>query len=69
MLTATSVMGVMQMGNIVPRAGIKPTSLIFQASVLTIMPGRLPDVTTIPKHTCLCGSLPQMFVHMAYTRQ
>ena len=30
---APSVVGVMKMGNIVPRAGIKPTSLTFQASV------------------------------------
>ena len=30
------VMGVMKMGNIVPRAGFKPTSLAFRASVLTL---------------------------------
>ena len=30
----TSAMGVMKMGNIVPRAGIKPIYLAFRASVL-----------------------------------
>ena len=30
------VMGVMKMGNIVPRAGLEPTSLAFQASVLPL---------------------------------
>ena len=34
MLKATSVMGVMKMGNSVLRAGIKPTSLAFGATVL-----------------------------------
>ena len=43
---ATSVMDVMTMGNIVPR--IKPTSLAFLASVLTVTPHRLPDVTLCP---------------------
>ena len=36
MVTATSVVGVMQMGNIVPRAGLEPTSLAFWASVLPL---------------------------------
>ena len=36
MLMATSVMGVIKMVNIVPRAGIKPTSLAFQASALPL---------------------------------
>ena len=31
---STSIMGVTKMGNIVPRVGIEPTSLAFQASVL-----------------------------------
>ena len=31
-----SVVGVMKMGNIVPRAGFEPTSLAFQASVLPL---------------------------------
>ena len=44
----TSVTGVMKMGNIVPRAGIKATSLAFWASVLTITPCMFPDVTTMP---------------------
>ena len=62
----TSVMMVMKMGNIVPRTGIEPiTSLAFQASVLTITPLRLPDVTTRPTHdTCLRGSLPERSVHI-----
>ena len=34
-------MGVMKMGTIVPRAGLKPTSRAFWASVLTITPRRL----------------------------
>ena len=58
MVTAASVMGVIKIGNIVPRAGMEPTSLASLASVLTITPLRLPDVTTLPKPTCLCGSLP-----------
>ena len=37
-----SVVGVMKMGNIVPRARIEHTSLAFRASVLTITPHRLP---------------------------
>ena len=31
---ATSVVGVMKMGNIEPRAGFEPTSLAFQVGVL-----------------------------------
>ena len=34
MVMATSVMRMMKMGNIVPRAGIEPTSLAFQGSAL-----------------------------------
>ena len=48
-------MGVMKMGNILPRAELEPTSLAFWASVLLqcayysvlITPYKLPDVTTI----------------------
>ena len=36
------VMGVMKMGNTVPRAGIELTPVAFWASVLTITPHRLP---------------------------
>ena len=36
MVKANSVMGVMKMGNIIPRVGIKPTSLAFSASVLQL---------------------------------
>ena len=42
MVMATSVMGVMNMGNIMPRAGIVPTSLEFQSSVLSNTSRRLP---------------------------
>ena len=48
----------MKMGNIVPRTGSEPTSHAFQASVLTITPHSLLDVTTLSTPTCLCGSLP-----------
>ena len=34
-------MGVMKMGNIVPRVGIEPTSLAFRTSVLTVTTCRL----------------------------
>ena len=33
---ATSVVGVMKVGHILPRAGLEPTSLAFQASVLPL---------------------------------
>ena len=36
MVMATSAVGVMKMGNNVPRAGLKPTSLAFWASVLPL---------------------------------
>ena len=36
MVTETSIMGEMKMGNSVPRAGIEPTSLAFWASVLPL---------------------------------
>ena len=36
MVLASSVMGVMKMGNIVPRAGVEPTCLVFWASVLPL---------------------------------
>ena len=39
---AIRAMGVMKMGNIIPRVGIKPRSPSFQASVLTITSHRLP---------------------------
>ena len=50
------------MENIVPRTGIEPTSLAFPASVLTITPPRLSDVTTVPTPTNLCGFLPERLV-------
>ena len=48
---ATSVMGVMKMGKIVPSVGIKQISQAFWVSVLIITPPRLPDITAI--HTYL----------------
>ena len=46
MVTATSVVGVMKMGNTVPRAGLEPTSLAFRASVLHLHHVGFPDVAT-----------------------
>ena len=59
---AISTVGVTKMEKTVPRAGIEPKSLAFRASVLTVTPHRLPDVTTIPTSTCLFSSLPQKSV-------
>ena len=59
MVTATGVMGVMKVGNIVPRVGLKPTSPAFWVSVLPLHHS-LPDVThTMPS---LYSSLPQRSV-------
>ena len=57
MVMATSVMGVMKMGNLVPRAEIECTSLAFRASVLSITPSGHRDVTILltPMPTCLCN--------------
>ena len=52
----------MKTGNIEPRAVIEPTSLALWASVLTILPPRIPDVTSLSVPTWLCGSLPQRSV-------
>ena len=60
----TSVMRLMKVGNIVPRAEIEPTSLAFWASVLTITPHRVPDVTNVPMPTCLRSSLPERSVQI-----
>ena len=51
-------MGVMKMGNTVPReGGLEPTSLAFGGQCATITPHMFPGITTIPMHhTCLCGS-------------
>ena len=57
---ATSVMGMMKMGNIMPRVGFKPTSLAFKASVLTLhhigslMLPLYPHLTVYAAH-CLRG--------------
>ena len=47
MVMASSVVGVMKMGNIAPRVGIRPPFLAVWASVLTITPPKLPDVTIL----------------------
>ena len=39
---------------ILPRVGLEPSSLAFWASML---PCKVPDVTTIPMPPCLCSSL------------
>ena len=49
-------------GNIAPSAGIEPTSLVSSAHVLTIIPSRLPGITTLLMPNCLCSSLPQRSV-------
>ena len=49
-----SVMSVMEMGNIVARAEFESTSFAFEASVLTMTPSRLPDVTP---HILACLSM------------
>ena len=52
----------MEMGDIVPRMGIEPTSLSFRASVLINTPSRLPDVTSVPMPTGLCSFFPERSV-------
>ena len=52
------------MGNIVSKAGIEPTSLVFWASVPTSTPPRLPYIITLPMPTYLCGSLPERSVRI-----
>ena len=64
LLCHDNVVGVMKMGNIVPRAGLEPTSLAFWVSVL---PLDFPDVTTILTPTCLCSYLPQRSVQTTTT--
>ena len=32
--------------------------MLITTSVLIIAPPRLPDITALPMHTCLCDSLP-----------
>ena len=41
------------MGNIVPRAGIEPTSQAFRASVLASTPPRPPAVTMQSRYLCM----------------
>ena len=49
--------GVTNMVNIVPKAGLEPTSVVFQASVLPLHHVCSLSVTAKPMPTCLCGSL------------
>ena len=58
----TSVVGMMRMGNIVPRSEFEPTSLAIQASVLTITPPRRRS--TAP---CLRGDCRLLVLHYVYT--
>ena len=67
MVTATSLIGVIKMGNTAPRVRLEPTYLVIGTSVLTITPPRLRDVTTLPAPTCLCSSLPERSVHLTRT--
>ena len=64
MVTISSVVGVMIMGNILLGVGIRPISLVFRVSVLSLHHVGFPDVTNIPTPTCLYSSLPEMSVHM-----
>ena len=59
---ATSPMGVPIMGNTVPRAGLELTSMAFQTSVLPLNNVCSLNVPTIPRSTCLCGTLSQRSV-------
>ena len=52
-MDVNTVVGEMKMGNILLKAGIEPTFLAFQASVLINTPPRLPAVTTLPTHAYL----------------
>ena len=54
-------MGVMNMGNIVPRVGFEPTTLACQVSVLP-----LPHADTVrsPLYPCLCSSFPERSVQI-----
>ena len=56
------IVDVMTIGNMLPRAGIEPTSLAIRDGVIAIIPLRIPDVTSVPIPTCIFGSLPQSSV-------
>ena len=58
----TIVMGVVKMGNILPRVRLERTSRAFWASVLPLQHVGFPDVTTMPMPTCLWSSLHQRSV-------
>ena len=52
----------MNMGITVPRAGLKPISLAFWATVLPLHHIGFLDVITVPTPSCLYISLPQRSV-------
>ena len=54
--------GVMKMRNIALRVRVKPTSHAFRATIWTLTPPKIPDVTILPPSTCLCSSLPERSV-------
>ena len=60
-MTTIIIMIIIMSRNMAPRAGIEATSLAFH-SVITITPLKLPDITTRPAPTCLCGSWPERSV-------
>ena len=60
----TTLVGVMKMGNIMPRGGIEPTFLASQAIGVTNTPLMLPDVTILPVPICPCGPLPERSVQI-----
>ena len=65
----TSVMGAMQMGNIVPEGGIEPTSLALQASVLPLHhTGSLMSILYphLPVYVAPCQGRP-LHIYYIYT--
>ena len=58
------VVGVIEMGNIAPRAVVEPTSLALGANMLTITPPRLPDIILLPMLIYLCSFLPERSVQL-----
>ena len=64
MVTTTSAISMMKMGNISHRAGINPTSLAFQSREF-ITPPSISDVPTPFIPACLCRYLPERSVQTA----
>ena len=65
--THMTIVGVMKMGNILPKAGLEPKSLAFQASLLPFHHIGFPEFTTILTPTCLCSSLPHCLCRSVQT--